>query len=151
MSTITVADEIEAMIMSGTIDPRASHAALVHMAERWLADQHRRRMRAEARHVETAATHRTRATAITHERVTALAARIVERTTQDWGQLLDKAFALADGTRVTWGEATVEQHEARADMLKIMAAGDLETAALHMSAVRDIRAGNAETLGEVFS
>lgn len=62
-------------------------------------------------------------------------------------ELLASSFALGDGTRVTWAEATVEQHQARVAMLQGMAAGTLETAARHEEAVAMLREAGAPCLG----
>lgn len=64
-------------------------------------------------------------------------------------ELLGSEFALADGTHVTWGSATVAQHEARQQMLTRNAAANAEAASRHARAVSDIRACGAECLNEI--
>lgn len=64
-------------------------------------------------------------------------------------ELLSSIFALGDGTRVTWGEATIEQHEQRIAMLTTSISGTVETAARHEVAVEMIRSAGVRTLGEV--
>ena len=64
-------------------------------------------------------------------------------------ELLDATFALPDGIRVMWGEATIEQHEARIQMLSSIASGTLETAARHGQAVDELRAASAATLNDL--
>jgi putative heme degradation protein len=54
-------------------------------------------------------------------------------------ELLATTFALGDGVVVTWGEATVAQHEQRISLLTKNAAGNLEAAARHRSAVQEIQ------------
>ena len=63
-------------------------------------------------------------------------------------ELLASTFALPDGTRVYWGEATAAQHEERAESLESMAAGTIETAGLHRRAVELIRSSGGENLRE---
>lgn len=68
----------------------------------------------------------------------------------EWEQeLLDAGFALPDGRMVAWGDATVEEHEQRANMLSKNAAANVEAAARHVRAITDIRAAGVTTLREV--
>lgn len=60
--------------------------------------------------------------------------------------LLDTPFHLVDGTAVTWGEATVEQHQARADMFVEHAQANVEGAARHQKAIADMNAAGVPTL-----
>lgn len=70
----------------------------------------------------------------------------------EWEQeLLESYFSLADGTRVRWADATVEQHEERAEMFTRNVAANAEGAARHRRAIADIEAANAKTLGELVS
>lgn len=62
-------------------------------------------------------------------------------------ELLDTSFALGDGTTVTWGDATPQQHQARIDMLAKIADGTLQTAARHQAAIEAI--GERRNLNEV--
>jgi hypothetical protein len=61
-------------------------------------------------------------------------------------ELLNSTFALPDGTMVSWGEASVEQHLARREMLAANARGNLEAAARHEVAIRRLRETNADCL-----
>ena len=63
-------------------------------------------------------------------------------------ELLRSEFGLGDGTRTTWGEATIAQHQQRADLLVKGAAGTLETASRHREAIRMIRERGATCLRE---
>lgn len=63
-------------------------------------------------------------------------------------ELLTSGFALPDGTLVTWGEATIEQHVVRADMLRGNAIANAEAAARHLHAIETIKGAGAATLGE---
>lgn len=64
-------------------------------------------------------------------------------------ELLDSIFSTGDGTRVTWREATVAQHQERIDSLSKHIAGTAETAAMHQRAVQMIESAGVQTLGEV--
>ena len=80
--------------------------------------------------------------------------RLLDRYTEDlkmkWtAELLDSTFALRDGTVVTWGEATVEQHEDRRQMFLDNAHANMEGAARHEVAVRELRESGAATLREM--
>jgi len=64
-------------------------------------------------------------------------------------ELLNTQIALGDGTMVTWGTATVEQHRQRIEMLAKNASGIVETAARHGSAIAMITDANATCLNEL--
>lgn len=64
-------------------------------------------------------------------------------------ELLGSEFALGDGRRVTWGEATVEDHEDRVEMLKKNIAGNAETAARHIRAIEMIKNNNVNRLADL--
>jgi hypothetical protein len=64
-------------------------------------------------------------------------------------ELLASPFALGDGTSVTWGEATKEQHEIRIALLTKSAVGTLETAARHGAAIRMIEEKSATCLADI--
>jgi hypothetical protein len=68
----------------------------------------------------------------------------------EWtAELLGSDFALADGTRVTWGEATVEQHEERAAMFQRNAVANAEGAARHLHALEALKFAGRETLNDL--
>lgn len=64
-------------------------------------------------------------------------------------ELLSTVFALGDGTEVTWGTATIEQHKQRIEMLTKNAAGIVETASRHTAAVRMIEEAGATCLADL--
>lgn len=64
-------------------------------------------------------------------------------------ELLASEFALGDGRRVTWGQATIADHEQRIDLLTKNAAANAEAAARHATAVRALKATGAERLADV--
>lgn len=76
--------------------------------------------------------------------------RYVEDLRIQWtADLLDSTFSLSDGTMATWGEATVEQHEARRQMFLSNAHANLEGAARHELAVRELRESGAINLRDM--
>lgn len=72
---------------------------------------------------------------------------LVKELRAEWtAELLAMSFALGDGTTVTWGAATADQHADRAALLQRQSESTLETAALHLAAIRDIKAAKATCL-----
>lgn len=70
-----------------------------------------------------------------------------DRWRVDWtAELLDAQFNMPDGTTVTWGTATLEQHEARVEMFRVNAVANLEGAARHQQAIEDIKRAGVSTL-----
>jgi hypothetical protein len=65
--------------------------------------------------------------------------------------ILGLTFALRNGDRVTFRDATAEQHMARAAYLREMAATDMQTASRHDEAARMIRAAGVLNLAEVYA
>lgn len=64
-------------------------------------------------------------------------------------ELLASSFALSDGVRVLWGDATIEQHRERAQMFTANAQANTEGAARHLAAIRDLRAAGVERLHDL--
>jgi hypothetical protein len=64
-------------------------------------------------------------------------------------ELLDAPFALGNGTTVTWGDASIEDHERRIEMLVAHAGGTLATAQRHDAAISMIRAGDVTCLRDL--
>jgi hypothetical protein len=64
-------------------------------------------------------------------------------------ELLETSFALGDGAETTWGEATVDQHQQRIDLLVKGASGTIETASRHAAAINMIQAAGVGHLNEV--
>lgn len=65
----------------------------------------------------------------------------------EWTQeLLGSEFALPNGQRVTWGEATAEQHATRLAMFMDKAAANLEGAARHRKALDELEKMGAANL-----
>jgi hypothetical protein len=65
-------------------------------------------------------------------------------------ELLSATIALGDGTRTTWGAATLLQHEQRRNMLMKSAAGTAETAALHEYAIQQLIEAHCSTLTDLY-
>lgn len=84
------------------------------------------------------------------EEVTAMVHRVAAQVRlETTEELLSSVFALGDGgERVTWGEATTEQHQKRIELLVGNAAGNVETAARHQAAIRMISEAGAGCLRE---
>ena len=61
-------------------------------------------------------------------------------------ELLATEFGLADGTRVTWGSATIDQHNERRDMFMANAQANAEGAARHTAAIRALEESGARCL-----
>jgi hypothetical protein len=67
----------------------------------------------------------------------------------DWtAELLGSEFALGDGTRATWADATVVQHKARMAMLERNVRGNLDAICRHEAAITTIEKAGKQTLGE---
>lgn len=66
-------------------------------------------------------------------------------------ELLATEFGLADGTRVTWGGATIDQHRERVAMFQRNVVANAEGAARHMKAVEQLQASGAPTLQHLMS
>ncbi|MBD8056666.1 hypothetical protein ICV35_23740 [Rhodococcus ruber] len=64
-------------------------------------------------------------------------------------ELLASRFVLNDGTMVSWGEATEDQHQERIDMFLANAASNTEGAARHQKAINDLRAHGVRTLRQI--
>lgn len=64
-------------------------------------------------------------------------------------ELLDSEFSLPDGSRVTWGTATIDDHLERIEMLHKNAVANLEAVTRHEAAVRALTGAGASTLSEL--
>lgn len=68
----------------------------------------------------------------------------------EWtNELLETEFARPDGTRVTWGHASIADHQERAGMFEANAHANLEGAARHLKAIADLQKANAASLSEL--
>jgi hypothetical protein len=64
-------------------------------------------------------------------------------------ELLNSEFALGDGRRVTWGEATIEEHEQRAALLRNNSVANIEAEARHRQAIDMILKARVRCLSEI--
>lgn len=64
-------------------------------------------------------------------------------------ELLHTEFALGGGQRVTWGEASAEQHRQRIELLSKNAAANVEAAARHEKAIEMLCGGRVANLREL--
>ncbi len=84
------------------------------------------------------------------DRMTAMLEAYAEDLKMEWTQeLLDAEFALGDGTRVTWGKATVEQHHKRMTMLSHNVESNLQAIKRHECAIADITASGTNSLEDI--
>lgn len=63
-------------------------------------------------------------------------------------ELLQSGFALGDGTKVTWGEASAVQHQQRFELLMGQSSGGLRAAQRHQAAVKLMQLRNVSSLNE---
>jgi hypothetical protein len=107
-----------------------------------LSPRSERRMQERRERVE-AASRRVR------EAADAAIALVREQAIVEWTEeLLASEFATGDGTHVTWGEASLEQHEVRAEMHRQNVVGGLEGAARHQQAIALICRSGTKNLNE---
>lgn len=77
--------------------------------------------------------------------------KALERYAEDlhikWtAELLDSSFALRDGSVISWGDASIEQHRERRQMFLDNAHVNMEGAARHEVAIRELEASGTDTL-----
>lgn len=76
-------------------------------------------------------------------------ANVAEIDVSIFKRLFEKAFSLGDGTTVSWGEATLEQHQMRIAMLTKQREGLDDTIERHRRAVEIITQSGVSRLNEV--
>ena len=64
-------------------------------------------------------------------------------------EFLSELFALGDGQKTTWGEATIEQHEQRVRMLRLMKEGIEKTIERHEMAIQELRGRKLACLNDL--
>lgn len=75
-----------------------------------------------------------------------------ERADLRWTSLIAMPFRITRGGKiVTWGEATAEEHEAKAASLEKSAAGTMVTAERHRIAAKEIREAGVSTLNDLYA
>lgn len=82
-------------------------------------------------------------------KMTAITEDYARHLRMEWtAELLATGFPLPDGTRTTWGQATIEQHQARVAMFEGQALNAVEGAARHRKAIHALQATGARCLAE---
>ena len=147
-------DRINAIIESGEHLTFDDEDVTEECARRYIDTERRKRERNLRRIVEQTAKVneeiRGRLRAKVSLRLNGIVDEIRTELAAEWSpDLLASSFALKDGVRVTWGDATFDQHEEYAVMMEGLAAGDLHTAAIHRQAMHDIKARGVESLAEL--
>lgn len=66
-------------------------------------------------------------------------------------KLMRERFALGDGLRIEWGEATAEQHEQRAEFFERAISGHTTSMRRHLQAAEVLRSTGARCLNELIS
>lgn len=146
MATKEIKEEISRYATLGYVPSTATAQALLEMANRWAKAETRKREREARNHAEKKAAP---AALGTVSATRALAQNIMSSISPNWHDLLDTAFRLPDGTEVTWGDASAEQHELSADALIHSSASSIEGAARHQRAAEEIRAAQSNTLRDL--
>jgi hypothetical protein len=119
-------------------------------ARRYLAAQINSRSRQSVRGREQFEKVREESRAVTASWVRTVVEKLAADLAGEWSELLlAERFVLPGGGQVSWAEATVEQHEARALFLEGLASGNVETAAIHRRAVRDCLDARVESLAGI--
>lgn len=67
----------------------------------------------------------------------------------DFRALYNTPFHLGDGNTVTWGQATIEDHERRIEKLLTLAGGIYRTVERHRNCIEILRSAGATCLAEV--
>ena len=143
-------ERINAIIESGHLTYAEDDEEVVkECARRYIDTERRRRERNANRDVERSTKVRQEANERLRERVSGIVAEMSADLLSEWNEKLLASSFVLDGVRVTWQDATVDQHIVRAQMLEGMASGDLQTASIHRQAVHDIEALGVTTLAEV--
>ena len=143
---VTLDDRIDSLIEAGILSTDDDEV-VEECARRYVDSEHRRRNRNASRDVERAAKVKGEIRARLRDRVSGIVAEMTADLDDKWdAALLLSTFSTGSGERVAWGVATAEQHIDRAERLERMAAGDLQTAAIHRQAARDIQARGVESL-----
>lgn len=110
------------------------------------------RQRKREKTVEVKASERAKVNSAVSNRINEITRTYAATIFNTWlPDLLDSTFALPDGTRVRWADATVTQHEERAGFLEKQASENTKTASMHRRAVDDIRKTGAENLSKALN
>ena len=144
--------EIDALILLGDIDglDSADPGLLYECARRYLSAQMNVRNRRAVRGREQSVKVLEQSRAKTALRVRGVVETLRSELAAEWSlELLADKFVLPNGVWVSWADATVAQHEARAKFLEGQATGNVETAAIHRRAISDCLTARTDSLGQV--
>jgi hypothetical protein len=144
--------QIDALVMSGDAEALlfASEDVVAECARRYVAAQIISRSRRSVRNREQFVKVREESRALTASRVRDVVASLAADLREEWSaELLRDRFVLPDGSLVSWAEATVTQHKARAEYLEGLASGNAETAAIHRRAISDCMDAHVESLAGI--
>lgn len=130
----------DAAALAAVVFPHLSVDALKELVAAEIANIQRNMTRERERVVFAAASADTAAFAAAKVRTSEMRDR--------FAGLFRQSFAVG-GEHVMWGRATIAQHEARAEMLEKLAAGNLRTANQHREAAEVIRNGGVTCLEEL--
>lgn len=149
VDTSTVAQRAASLIEVGpdsvTRELLDSDPVLVlHLARRYVADRHRAQARERTRVAEGETRRQLRRSSEEVKRDIVRAAR-----RDAWRLLLEEGFALPGGGWVTWGAASIDEHEARIDAQTDLAKGIMRDVDLHTAAVADLAAFGVSSLDEL--
>lgn len=85
-----------------------------------------------------------------HRQLSPIVEELVQERKLEWTkELLCSTFTLMDGSRVAWGEATLEQHNARVRIFTNNAAANIEGIARHQQAIDLLKKTKAPCLNKV--
>lgn len=83
-------------------------------------------------------------------RLSETVARVVAETRLELTRdLLHTEFALGTGEKVTWGDATADQHEQRAALLRLNSVANVDAESRHRKAIEMLRDAGASRLSEL--
>jgi hypothetical protein len=148
----TINESVDELIAGAPLE-QAPREVILECARRYIDGLAKLQQRAASRSRESMAKFemdKTKAKQRLRAKANLITTELAQTLHREWSAaLLAGEFALPDGTRVTWAEATAEQHGLRADQLEGLAAGDLATAAIHRQAINDLRSAGVVTLGDL--
>lgn len=135
------------LIALGTdaVNDRLPQRLLIEAARAYIARESAQRRRQEARRAEQRA--RGDHNDILDRRATQASAEASLGMMVDWSDLLDVKLQAGE-VGLTWGRATVEDHEAAAESLERSGAGFIRTAAMHRRAMADLASSGTRNLIE---
>lgn len=147
-----VSELIDELIASGDIDAveSADSDVVLECARRYVFKAIAQRQRAQSRNRERYEKVREEANAKLRAKARMIVDDLARELHREWSvSMLGSTFSLPNGVQVSWADASVAQHEARASQLEGLAAGDLQTASIHRQAVADILAAGVSRLGDL--